>query len=115
MRQFQDIILPSGVVAVLATVLIGAAPRAALAQSSPVNEVKSGIDNFGNIKTVECYCTDRMRTRFELGQRICMEVDGRSFTAECQISVNVPMWREVGEGCETSALPLMSEPDKSMN
>jgi len=55
-------------------------------------------------KTVECYCTDRNRTRIELGETICMQVDGRMFMAQCQMSLNVPMWREVQEGCLSSSL-----------
>ncbi len=55
-------------------------------------------------KTVDCYCTDRNRNRIELGETICMEVDGRMFMAQCQMSLNVPMWREVQEGCLSSSL-----------
>lgn len=55
-------------------------------------------------KTVECYCTDRSGGRVELGQTICMQVDGRMFMAQCQMSLNVPMWREVEQGCLSSSL-----------
>jgi len=55
-------------------------------------------------KTVDCYCTDRDRSRIELGETICMQVDGRMFMAQCQMSLNVPMWREVREGCLSSGL-----------
>lgn len=50
----------------------------------------------------DCYCTDKNRDRFELGDRICLTVDGRSFMAECQMSQNNPMWRELGEACGLS-------------
>ncbi len=53
-------------------------------------------------KTVECYCTDRQGARVELGQFTCLEVDGRRFTAQCQMSLNVPMWREVAQECLSS-------------
>jgi hypothetical protein len=53
-------------------------------------------------KTVDCYCTDRTGARVELGQSICLQVDGRMFTAQCQMSLNVPMWRETQEGCLSS-------------
>ena len=56
-------------------------------------------------KWPDCYCTDRTGTRIELGQTICMRVDGRSFTARCEMSLNNPMWREVGDGCLSSELP----------
>jgi len=26
-------------------------------------------------------------------------VDGRSYMARCEMSLNVPMWRDTGEGC----------------
>ncbi|MGB3243717.1 MAG: hypothetical protein WBB25_04245 [Sulfitobacter sp.] len=55
-------------------------------------------------KTVECYCTDRNHARIELGETICLQVDGRMFMAQCQMSLNVPMWREVQEGCLSSGL-----------
>lgn len=62
-------------------------------------------------KTVECYCTDTSGSRIELGQTICLQVDGRMFMAQCQMSLNVPMWREVEQGCLSSELrqnPLQS-------
>lgn len=62
-------------------------------------------------KTVECYCTDSTGTRVELGQSICLQVDGRMFTAQCQMSLNVPMWREVASGCLSSRIaPQLLEP-----
>ncbi|WP_299863691.1 hypothetical protein [uncultured Roseobacter sp.] len=66
-------------------------------------------------KTVECYCTDKSGERVELGQTICLQVDGRMFMAQCQMSLNVPMWREVQQGCLSSSLqhgdhPLQSFP-----
>ena len=33
-----------------------------------------------------------------------MLVDGRMFMAQCQMSLNVPMWREVSKGCLSSSL-----------
>lgn len=70
-------------------------------------------------KTVECYCTDRSGSRVELGQTICLQVDGRMFMAQCQMSLNVPMWREVQQGCLSSKLLTIPQdgfyplPDKS--
>src|SRR6056297_3385680 len=57
-----------------------------------------------NGKTIDCYCTDSGGGRVELGETICLQVDGRMFTAQCQMSLNVPMWREVSEGCLSSRL-----------
>jgi len=55
-------------------------------------------------KTIDCYCTDRSGSRVELGETICLQVDGRMFMAQCQMSLNVPMWREVQKGCLSSSL-----------
>ncbi|WP_010140826.1 hypothetical protein [Oceanicola sp. S124] len=54
------------------------------------------------LKPIECYCTDRQGDRVELGETICLSVDGRSYLAQCQMSLNVPMWREVGPSCLSS-------------
>lgn len=55
-------------------------------------------------RTVDCYCTDSKGARVELGETICLQVDGRMFMAQCQMSLNVPMWREVSQGCLSSEL-----------
>lgn len=77
----------------LALALLAAAPAAAQGPAAP------------NLpKALDCYCTDSTGGRVELGESICLTVDGRSFTAQCQMSLNVPMWREIGQGCLNSAL-----------
>ena len=53
-------------------------------------------------KTVDCYCTDSNGARVELGQHRCMNVNGRLFMARCEMSLNVPMWREQTGGCVAS-------------
>ncbi|MBK0326757.1 hypothetical protein I5535_05550 [Rhodobacteraceae bacterium F11138] len=52
----------------------------------------------------DCYCTDSVGARVELGETICLQVDGRMFMAQCQMSLNVPMWREIQSGCLSSGL-----------
>lgn len=64
-------------------------------------------------KTIECYCTDRSGARVELGETICLQVDGRMFMAQCQMSLNVPMWREVQQGCLSSSLERAQDPLQS--
>lgn len=54
-------------------------------------------------KTIDCYCTDTQGGRIELGETICLQVDGRMFMAQCQMSLNVPMWRKVEDGCLSAA------------
>ncbi len=55
-------------------------------------------------KKIDCYCTDTQGSRVELGEVICLTVDGRAFMAQCQMSLNVPMWRDIGDGCMSSSL-----------
>lgn len=55
-------------------------------------------------KTVECYCTDTQGLRVELGETICLVVDGRAFMAQCDMSLNVPIWRDTGSGCISSSV-----------
>ena len=55
-------------------------------------------------KVQDCYCTDTSGSRVELGETICLQVDGRMFMAQCQMSLNVPMCREVQEGCLSTRL-----------
>ena len=57
-----------------------------------------------NGRVIDCYCTDTQGARVELGDTICLQVDGRMFMAQCQMSLNVPMWREVAKGCLSSGL-----------
>lgn len=71
--------------------------------------------------TIDCYCTDTQGDRVELGEVICLHVGGRSFNAQCQMSLNNPMWRELNEGCLSSALdpepgpapPMSPAPDRA--
>ena len=61
-------------------------------------------------RTIDCYCTDKSGSRIELGETICLQVDGRMFMAQCQMSLNVPMWRETQEGCLSSKVRLPFSP-----
>ncbi|CUH53269.1 hypothetical protein [Shimia marina] len=66
---------------------------------------------------VDCYCTDKQGQRVEVGEMICLQVDGRMFMAQCQMSLNVPMWREISPGCLSSGLlkPSPSAPLQSFD
>lgn len=70
-----------------------------LAQPAPA-EVKGGG------RTIDCFCTDKAGARVELGQTVCLFVGGRAFLARCEMSLNVPMWRETGQGCIASSLDI---------
>lgn len=53
-------------------------------------------------RTVECFCTDSQGARVEIGEMRCLNVTGRLFMARCEMSLNVPMWREQKGGCASS-------------
>mgnify|MGYP001826071269 CR=1 FL=1 len=55
-------------------------------------------------RVIECYCTDTRGDRVDLGQETCLVVNGRSFMALCEMSLNVPIWRDTGMGCVSSSL-----------
>lgn len=64
------------------------------------NAALADVEQGGRI--IECYCTDSRGTRVELGQTICLYVDGRAFSARCEMVLNNPFWRETGESCLSS-------------
>ena len=61
-------------------------------------------------KVIDCYCTDTAGSRVELGDTICLFVDGRAFMAQCDMSLNVPIWRDTGQGCLSSNVLPQSYP-----
>ncbi len=50
----------------------------------------------------ECFCTDRLGKRKELGDIICLTVGGRSYEAKCIMAQNNPFWRDLNRGCMSS-------------
>ena len=57
-----------------------------------------------NGKVIDCYCTDTTGNKVDIGEMTCLHVDGRMFMAQCDMSLNVPIWREISEGCLSSSL-----------
>ncbi|WP_322865592.1 hypothetical protein U5922_004900 [Aquicoccus sp. G2-2] len=57
-----------------------------------------------NGKIIDCYCTDTSGAHVDIGEKICLQVDGKMFIAQCQMSLNVPMWRKISDGCLSSQL-----------
>ena len=77
--------------------------KAALCIALTFAATAAGADVVGpGGKTIDCYCTDTQGARVELGETICLHVDGRAFMALCDMSLNVPIWRDTGEGCLSS-------------
>lgn len=65
-------------------------------------EAKKPQNGKAKVKWPDCYCTDKVGARVELGTVICMKVGGRDFMARCEMSLNNPMWREINQGCISS-------------
>ncbi len=61
-------------------------------------------------RVVECFCTDTQGLRVELGETICLTVGGRAFMAQCDMSLNMPTWRETGQGCLSSSYQAEPSP-----
>lgn len=55
---------------------------------------------------IDCYCTDTTGGKVDIGEVTCLFVDGKMFMAQCDMSLNVPIWRKVSDGCLSSSLEL---------
>ena len=61
----------------------------------------------------DCYCVNRGGVRHELGELVCLYVDGRSFLARCEMSLNNPSWREIADFCPAANLTTTPELPRS--
>lgn len=55
-------------------------------------------------REIPCTCRDSHGGVRELGQEVCLVVDGRAFMARCEMALNVTTWRDTGMGCASSGL-----------
>jgi hypothetical protein len=62
----------------------------------------ASVADSANVKWPDCFCTDSSGTRVELGETVCLSVDGRTYQARCEMMLNNPMWREIGSSCAVS-------------
>lgn len=69
----------------------------------------AGLAGEANVKWPECFCTDTSGARVELGETVCLTVDGRTYEARCEMMLNNPMWRETGSGCTVSQRRVPSD------
>ena len=72
-------------------------------------------DATGQTKWPECFCTDRYGKRHEIGDIICLTVDGRSYEAKCVMAQNNPFWRDLSRPCLSAALPSWLDPAPTMS
>ncbi|MEM9146064.1 MAG: hypothetical protein AAGC57_07670 [Pseudomonadota bacterium] len=47
----------------------------------------------------ECFCTDTLGNRVELGQIACLQIGQRQVTSRCEKASNLVIWRHQTEGC----------------
>ena len=47
----------------------------------------------------DCFCTGSKGERVELGQTTCLTIGSKRVLARCEMSVNNPSWKRIGEGC----------------
>ena len=85
--------------------MIAATMAMALIPTLAVPDLQNG-DN-----VIDCYCTDTFGQRVELGESVCLFVDGRSFIARCEMALNNPVWRDTGVDCNMS----QSRPERLNN
>lgn len=50
----------------------------------------------------DCFCTDSRGRRVEMGRSACLQIGSRQVMAQCDMSLNNPIWRFNDEGCPTS-------------
>lgn len=56
----------------------------------------------------ECKCSNRGEM-LPMGALVCLNVDGKTFLARCEMSLNNPTWRHVQDGCPTASAPSLRE------
>ena len=77
-------------------ITIGSGPAAAQSISNPNFTQPPAKDGF---RYPDCYCTDSLGQRVEMGKMACLIIGTRRVLARCGMSVNNPIWREQSEGC----------------
>lgn len=66
----------------------------------------AGAQEFQQMPGVEYYCTGSGGERYELGAIICITASCQTWTARCDMSLNIPMWRKTQDGCPAVSLPV---------
>ncbi len=50
----------------------------------------------------DCFCTDSDGKRVEMGRSACLHIGARVVMAQCDMSLNSPIWRISDEACPMS-------------
>jgi hypothetical protein len=83
-----------------------AAPLLLLPGLAPAEEAPAPFTGYPPMEGVDYYCNDRDGIRHELGEVICVTAGCDSWTARCDMSLNSPTWRRIGDGCPGASLQL---------
>lgn len=83
----------------LAAAPAAAEPPATRAYVPPANPNYTPAPPKQGYSYPECYCTDSVGQRVDIGQTACLQIGSRQVLARCDTSVNLTTWRTIGEGC----------------
>ena len=83
---------------------------ALLALSAHAVPLAASADAAAGGREIPCTCRDSRGELRELGQEVCLVVDGRAFMARCEMALNVTTWRDTGAGCVSSSLQGGAQP-----
>jgi hypothetical protein len=57
----------------------------------------------------DCSCVNRDGIRFGLGQTACLNVDGRSYLALCELNLNVTSWKKIDDSCPQASNHILKQ------
>ncbi len=56
------------------------------------------------IASATCTCVNKGGALYELGERVCIRVNGKAYLAECQMNLNNTSWQKVADECPIASL-----------
>lgn len=92
-------------VVVLAVAVPASVPSSAGEVPKPVERQGGGYNPVPPAKGFrypDCFCTDSQGERVEMGRSACLQIGSRTVMAQCDMSLNSPIWRVSEEACPTS-------------
>ena len=93
------------------TIILLALPLPSLADDAS----RDVAELYPTLPGVEYYCTDATGARREIGDVICIAASCQTWVARCEVSLNTPTWRKVGDGCPgVSLTPDLVDPLASL-
>lgn len=57
-----------------------------------------------SLALADCTCVNKGGALYHLGERACINVNGNSYLAECQMNLNNTSWEKIEEGCPITGL-----------